>query len=187
MKTSKIKMFFLILASASTSIRAELPDTYNSPSRNPCSHSDLTCLRYYSNSGSDEKSITMTIVDGLTAEEIGDIDTLSISLALCKEYKIKEKIWKLNKEQNDKGVISVGLELPEKYEGLTFDHSNLTYGKSLATELVIDFEPLVDDGQLYYSLKFKETNVPISFEASYSGMLDENKKRCQSASLKIDF
>ena len=66
------KILFLILASASISVRAELPDSFNTPSRNPCSHSDSVCLDHYANT---EKSKTTTkkietSVITMTAEEM---------------------------------------------------------------------------------------------------------------------
>ena len=66
------KILFLTLASASISVRAELPDSFNTPSRNPCSHSDSVCLEHYANT---ERSKTTTkkietSVRTMTAEEM---------------------------------------------------------------------------------------------------------------------
>ena len=66
------KILFLILASASISVRAELPHSFNTSSRNPCSHSDSVCLEHYANA---EKSKTTTkkietSVRTMTAEEM---------------------------------------------------------------------------------------------------------------------
>ena len=72
MKSKITKMLFLILASAPISIRAELPDSFNSPSRNPCSHSDSTCLDYYANTGRSETETKKIKIEvrAMTAEEI---------------------------------------------------------------------------------------------------------------------
>ena len=74
MKSKITKMLFLILASVPISIRAELPNSFNNPSRTPCSHSDSACLDYYANTGRSEvetKKIT-TKIRAMTAEEIRD-------------------------------------------------------------------------------------------------------------------
>jgi len=66
------KILFLILASVSISVRAELPDSFNTPSRNPCSHSDSVCIDHYANAEKSKNTTKKveTSVRTMTAEEM---------------------------------------------------------------------------------------------------------------------
>lgn len=174
MKMNITKLFLMIIVSAPISMQADELDPTEIPWGNPCPTGDSTCQKNYVNPNS--KRVDTSIIVANAVEDIG---------TLCTENKLEEKIWSIDREEYDKGLVHVELELPEKHKSLTFESSSLIYGDPLDPTLLVDLGSFATEGILYFSLEFKKTGVPISFNARYFGGFDEVENKCYYNSLEI--